>query len=66
VRTRSSETHADTEVGTAAKLAEITQKIADLEVIRDSLVAERDSGCDDLIQCADQACCPIRFVQIGT
>jgi DNA-binding transcriptional MerR regulator len=49
-----------------AKLVEINDKIADLEVIRDSLIAARDAGCDDLIQCADEACCPIPFVQIGT
>jgi DNA-binding transcriptional MerR regulator len=50
---------------TDAKLAEINQRIADLEVIRDSLVAARDAGCDDLLQCADEECCPIPFVQIG-
>jgi DNA-binding transcriptional MerR regulator len=51
---------------TEAKLAEINEKIADLEVIRDSLIAARDAGCDDLIQCADEECCPIPFVQLGT
>ena len=51
---------------TDAKLAEINDKIADLEVIRDSLIAARDAGCDDLIQCVDEECCPIPFVQIGT
>ena len=48
-----------------AKLVEINEKITDLEVIRDSLIAARDAGCDDLIQCADEECCPIPFVQIG-
>ena len=51
---------------TDAKLAEISERIADLEVIRDSLIAARDAGCDDLIQCADEECCPIPFVQLGT
>jgi DNA-binding transcriptional MerR regulator len=51
---------------TEAKLAEINEKIADLEVIRDSLIAARDAGCDDLIQCADEECRPIPFVQLGT
>ena len=37
---------------TEAKLAEVDQKIADLEVIRASLIAARDAGCDDLVQCA--------------
>ena len=49
-----------------AKLVEINAKIADLEGIRDSLVTARDAGCDDLIQCAGEECCPIPFVQIGT
>lgn len=51
---------------TEAKLAEIEQKIADLQVIRASLLAARDAGCDDLIQCAESDCCPIPFVQITT
>jgi DNA-binding transcriptional MerR regulator len=51
---------------TDAKLAEINDKIADLEVIRESLIAARDAGCDDLVQCADEECCPIPFVEIGT
>lgn len=48
-----------------AKLTEINAKIADLEVIRDSLIQALDAGCDDLIQCADEECCPIPFVRIG-
>lgn len=51
---------------TEAKLAEVDQKISDLEVIRASLIAARDAGCDDLVQCAESDCCPIPFVQIGT
>lgn len=51
---------------TEAKLAEVDQKIADLQVIRASLVAARDAGCDDLVQCAESDCCPIPFVQIAT
>ena len=51
---------------TQAKLAEVDQKIADLEVIRASLIAARDAGCDDLVQCAESNCCPIPFVQIAT
>jgi DNA-binding transcriptional MerR regulator len=49
---------------TQAKLAEIDQKIADLQVIRTALLAARDAGCDDLLQCAESDCCPIPFVQI--
>lgn len=50
---------------TEDKLAEVERKIADLEVIRDSLIAARDAGCDDLAECAESDCCPIPFVQIG-
>ena len=51
---------------TEAKLAEIDHRIADLTAIRASLAAARDAGCDDLIQCAESACCPIPFVQIAS
>lgn len=51
---------------TEAKLAEVDQKIADLRVIRASLIAARDAGCDDLIECAESAGCPISFAQIAT
>jgi DNA-binding transcriptional MerR regulator len=54
------------QVRTQAKLVEIDQKIADLQVIRDTLVAARDAGCDDLLQCAESDCCPIPFIQITT
>lgn len=50
---------------TEAELAEVDQKIATLMVIRTSLIAARDAGCDDLVQCAKSDCCPIPFVQIG-
>jgi len=51
---------------TEAKLAEVEQKIADLEVIRASLLEARAAGCDDLVQCAESECCPIPFVQIAS
>ncbi len=50
---------------TQAKLNEVDQKIADLGVIRASLIAARDAGCDDLVKCAESECCPIPFVQIA-
>lgn len=50
---------------TEAKLAEVEQKITDLQVIRASLIAARDAGCDDLVRCAEAECCPIPFVQIA-
>lgn len=49
---------------TEAKLAEVESKIADLRMIRASLIAARDAGCDDLVQCAESDCCPVPFVQI--
>ena len=49
-----------------AKLAEVDQKIADLQVIRASLVAAREAGCDDLVQCAEADGCPIPFDGLAT
>ena len=47
------------------KLAEIEAKIADLEVIAETLRAAIDAGCDDLLDCAGNACCPIPFATIA-
>ena len=47
---------------TEAKLAEVEQRIADLEVIRDSLLAAQAAGCDDLMTCAEVEGCPVPFV----
>jgi DNA-binding transcriptional MerR regulator len=48
-----------------AKLAEVQAKIADLEVIAGSLRAAVAAGCDDLVACAAQPCCPIPFATIA-
>jgi len=50
---------------TEAKLAEVEQKIEDLQAIRVRLIAARDAGCDDLVRCAESDCCPIPFVQVA-
>lgn len=47
-----------------AKLAEIDQKISDLQLIRQSLVVAVDAGCDDLVACASNDCCPIPFIAL--
>lgn len=44
-----------------AKLAEIEARIADLELIRDRLRAVAVAGCDDLLECAGEPCCPVPF-----
>lgn len=49
---------------TDAKLVEVERKIADLQIIRESLLAAREAGCDDLVACAGSDCCPIPFIQI--
>jgi MerR family mercuric resistance operon transcriptional regulator len=49
---------------TQAKLSEVEAKIADLQVIAGTLRAAVDAGCDDLIACAVQPCCPIQFSTI--
>lgn len=49
----------------AAKLAEVEARIADLEVIRDSLRAALDAGCDDLVECAQTPGCPLPFAELA-
>jgi MerR family mercuric resistance operon transcriptional regulator len=48
-----------------AKLAEVQTKIADLEVIAGALRSAVDAGCDDLMACAGEPCCPIPFATIA-
>ena len=48
-----------------AKLAEVEAKIADLQIIAGTLRAALDAGCDDLVACASEACCPIPFAIIA-
>jgi MerR family mercuric resistance operon transcriptional regulator len=48
-----------------AKLTEVEAKIADLHVIAGTLRAAVDAGCDDLVACAGNACCPIPFATIA-
>ena len=48
------------------KLVEIDDRIADLTMIRSSLVAAIDAGCKDLHECAGIDCCPIPFVELST
>jgi DNA-binding transcriptional MerR regulator len=47
------------------KLAEVETKIADLGVIRDTLVAALDAGCEDLITCAALPDCPLPFADLA-
>jgi MerR family mercuric resistance operon transcriptional regulator len=47
------------------KLAEVEAKIADLQIIAGTLRAAIDAGCDDLVACAGQPCCPIPFAALG-
>ena len=48
-----------------AKLSEVEEKIADLQAIAATLRAAVDAGCDDLMECAGNACCPIPFASIA-
>ena len=48
------------------KLAEVEARIADLSVIRDSLRAAVDAGCDDLIDCAERPECPLPFADLAS
>ena len=49
----------------AAKLAEVETRLADLAVIRSTLHAALDAGCDDLMACAEAQCCPLPFAESG-
>lgn len=47
-----------------AKLEEVEERIADLAVIRETLKATIDAGCDDLMTCAEDGCCPLPFADL--
>jgi MerR family transcriptional regulator, mercuric resistance operon regulatory protein len=49
----------------AAKLAEIEQRAADLEIIAGSLRAALDAGCADLMTCASSPLCPLPFADLA-
>ena len=49
-----------------SKLDDVETKIADLQPIADTLRATIDAGCDDLVSCAGNSCCPIPFSSIAT
>ena len=54
------------QVRATAKLAEVEEKLADLAVIRDTLRAALDAGCDDVMACAENECCPLPFVELAS
>ncbi len=60
-------TRPDSGLGTRVtpKLVEIDPKIADLAVIRATLVSALDAGCDDLVSCATSPCCPLPFAGLA-
>ena len=47
------------------KLAEIEQRIADLQVIAGTLRMALDVGCDDVMACATSADCPLPFADLA-
>lgn len=49
-----------------SKLAEVESRIADLEAIAGTLRAAIQAGCDDLVACAAEPCCPIPFAAADT
>jgi DNA-binding transcriptional MerR regulator len=48
-----------------AKLAEIEARIADLQLVGDTLRSARAAGCDDLIACSHEPACPIPFAPLA-
>lgn len=47
------------------KLIEVERRIADLQIIRTTLHAAVEAGCDDLLACAQQPCCPLPFTELA-
>jgi DNA-binding transcriptional MerR regulator len=47
------------------KLVEIEQRLADLTVMRDTLRDAISAGCDDLVACAGNTCCPLPFAELA-
>lgn len=47
------------------KLAEVTARIADLQIIQANLQSAIDAGCDDLEACAESDCCPLPFIEMA-
>jgi len=49
----------------AAKISEIDARIDDLRIIRATLNAAIEAGCNDLMACATNDCCPVPFDDIA-
>jgi MerR family mercuric resistance operon transcriptional regulator len=62
-RTRGAAGSAGLRTRATGKLAEVEAKIADLRLVRDTLLAAVAAGCDDLITCADRPECPLPFAE---
>lgn len=50
----------------AAKLGEVEARIADLQVIAESLRSALDAGCTDFVDCAERPDCPLPFGALAT
>jgi len=50
----------------ALKLVEVESRIADLQLIRETLVAGLEAGCDDVAECAESDGCPLPFRELAT
>lgn len=47
------------------KLAEVEQRLAHLDVVRDTLRSTLDAGCDDLVECANSPMPPAAVRRVG-
>jgi MerR family mercuric resistance operon transcriptional regulator len=63
-RHRVGATDAGLQARARTKLAEIDAKLAELHLVRETLRAALDAGCDDLIECANSDCCPLPFAEL--
>jgi MerR family mercuric resistance operon transcriptional regulator len=64
-RHRHNRSYAGLQARAQAKLAEVEAKIIDLQAIAGTLRAAVQAGCDDLVTCAGEPCCPIPFDAIA-
>jgi MerR family transcriptional regulator, mercuric resistance operon regulatory protein len=53
------------DAGLAARLAEVETRIADLQVIADTLRTALDAGCRDILACAASPRCPLPFAELA-
>lgn len=57
--------HASLRERARGKLLEVERRIAELQAVRDVLAEAVEAGCDDLVACAEEPCCPLSVLADG-